>query len=78
VAARPESEQRFELCWAGPVGPWLRFGTLDLGEPLGDDTRVSFDPVLNLLPGLSQYGWVRRLREPAYWAARRRTHRHAH
>jgi hypothetical protein len=53
----------------------MPFGTLDLGEPLGDDTSVSFDPIVNVLPGLRQYGWVTRLREPAYWMARRRSHR---
>jgi hypothetical protein len=75
LAARPQSEVRFELLWAGAVGPWVTFGSLDLGEPLGDDTRISFDPVVNLLPGLRQYGWAKRLREPAYWAARRRSQR---
>jgi hypothetical protein len=78
LAAVPESEQAFDLRWAGPVGPWTSFGRLELGEPLGDDTRVSFDPVVNVVPGLSNYGWVERLREPAYWVARRRTHRTAH
>jgi hypothetical protein len=75
LAARPESEQRLELMWAGPVGPWVPFGALELGESLGDDTEVSFDPIVNVLPGLRQYDWVTRLREPAYRAARRRTHR---
>jgi hypothetical protein len=75
LAAAPESDQRLTLSWAGPVGPWMPFGTLDLGEPLGDDTSVSFDPIVNVLPGLRQYGWVTRLREPAYWMARRRSHR---
>jgi len=75
LAARPESEQRLTLCWAGPVGPWVPFGALELGEPLGDDTSVSFDPVVNVLPGLRQYGWVERLREPAYFGARRRSRR---
>lgn len=77
LAAVPESAVRFELRWAGPLGAWTPFGVLELGEPLGDDTRVSFDPVVNVLPGLEQYSWVRRLREPAYWVARRRTHRTA-
>lgn len=77
LAAVPTSIRSFDLRWAGPVGPWVSFGTLELGEPLGDDTRVSFDPLLNVVPGLSNYGWVERLREPAYWAARRRTHRTA-
>jgi hypothetical protein len=75
LAARPESDLRLTLCWARPVGPWVPFGAVDLGEPLGDDTSVSFDPVVNVLPGLRQYGWVKRLREPAYFGARRRTRR---
>ena len=77
LAAVPGSMPSYDLRWAGPVGPWVSFGTLELGEPLGDDTRLSFDPVLNVVPGLAHYGWVTRLREPAYWAARRRTHRSA-
>jgi hypothetical protein len=75
LAAVPDSERAFELHWAGPIGPWHRFGRLELGEALGDDTSVSFDPVLNVVPGLGQYGWVKRLREPAYWSARARSHR---
>ncbi|MGZ4640485.1 MAG: hypothetical protein ACXV2J_15665 [Actinomycetes bacterium] len=75
LAAVPDSERTFELHWAGPVGPWHRFGRLELGEPLGDDTRVSFDPVLHVPAGLQQYGWVKRLREPAYWTARARSGR---
>ena len=77
IAAVPESEHAFDLRWAGPVGPWSSFGTLELGEPLGDDSEVSFDPLVNVVPGLANYGWVERLREPAYWVARRRTHRSA-
>lgn len=71
----PESERRFGLCWAAPLGPWTFFATLELGESLGDDTRVSFDPVVQPLPGTRQYAWVSRLREPAYRTARRRSHR---
>jgi hypothetical protein len=75
LAAVPESEHAFELRWAGPAGPWHTFGRLDLGAPFGDDLHVSFDPVVNVVPGLSQYSWVRTLREPAYWTARTRTDR---
>jgi len=75
LAAAPESEHAFELRWAGPAGPWHAFGRLDLGAPFGDDLQVSFDPVVNVAPGLSHYSWVRTLREPAYWTARTRTHR---
>jgi hypothetical protein len=75
VAAVPESPRTFELRWAGPVGPWHPFGRLELGEPWADDTPISFDPVLHVLPGLAHYAWVKQLREPAYWTARRRSHR---
>ncbi|MGY2876315.1 hypothetical protein ACVW00_003505 [Marmoricola sp. URHA0025 HA25] len=75
LAAVPGSTPSFDLRWAGPVGPWVSFGTLELGEPLGDDRRLSFDRLVNVVPGLGSYGWVERLREPAYLVARRRTHR---
>jgi hypothetical protein len=35
------------------------------------DALVSFDPLHNTVPGLENYDWVRRLREPAYATARR-------
>jgi hypothetical protein len=83
LAATPESPgslellepRSFELLWAGPIGPWHRFGRLEFGPPHGDDLPVSFDPILNPLPGLSQYAWVTRLREPAYRTARERSGR---
>ena len=75
LAAVPEAEHAFELRWAGPVGPWHTFGRLELGAPVGDDLAVSFDPIINVVPGLSHYSWVRTLREPAYWTARERTDR---
>jgi hypothetical protein len=61
------------LSWARPQGPWTRFAELRLdaehaGQP---DAAVSFDPVLHTLPGLENYEWVRRLREPSYLTARR-------
>jgi hypothetical protein len=77
LAAVPESEHAYELRWAGPVGPWHTFGRLELGAPVGDDLTVSFDPIVNVVPGMTQYSWVRKLREPAYWTARERTDRSA-
>jgi hypothetical protein len=74
VAAVPDSVRTFDLHWAGPIGPWHPFGRLELGEA-SNDTRVSFDPVLNVVPGLRQYGWVARLREPSYWTARQASDR---
>lgn len=75
IAAVPDSPRTFELRWAGPIGPWHAFGRLELGEQWVTDAPISFDPVLNVVPGLHQYGWVRRLREPAYWTARTRSGR---
>ncbi len=61
------------LAWAIGAGGWHRFAALSLDEtPVGDgDARPSFDPIRNTLPGLENYPWVRRLREPSYLAARR-------
>lgn len=71
VAARPCSDGSYDLAWARPRGSWHGFGTLLLGGPAqGQDARLSFDPVLNTVPGLDNYGWVRRLREPSYDTAR--------
>jgi hypothetical protein len=48
-------------------------GTVDARrlESIGPDPTVSFDPILNQLPGLTPYPWVASLREGAYAAARR-------
>ena len=60
------------LYHANPMGPWTRFGTLSLAlDPEQPDTDLRFDPVLHPLDGAETYEWVRRLREPAYAAARR-------
>lgn len=62
-----------ELSWAARAGDWQPFAELRLSDAPVDagDAPVSFDPVLNTLPGLDTYGWVRRLREPSYLTARR-------
>jgi hypothetical protein len=73
LAARAfETLRRFALCVASPLGRWRRFRTLVL-EPLeaARDADIDFDAMLNVLPGLPPYDWVRRLREGAYAAARR-------
>jgi hypothetical protein len=59
------------LVWATTTGTWQRFGRLEVGGPAGADLDppIRFDP-LAAPPGLVTYGWVRRLREPAYLAAR--------
>jgi hypothetical protein len=72
LAAGYRDEHTVELSWAIGPGLWHAFATLRLAEaPSTPDARLSFDPVLNSLPGLEFYGWVRRLREPSYRAARR-------
>jgi hypothetical protein len=63
----------FQLVAASPGGRWQPFGRLELTaradpEP---DLPVRFDPILHPLPGLAYYPALRRVREPAYAAARR-------
>ena len=69
----------YELRVATLAGSWRPFGALCVDEPAGDadvpDLEVHFDPVLTPLPGLPSYGWVTRLREPAYAASRRQGRR---
>jgi hypothetical protein len=60
----------YELLWSRGFGPWVQFAALTVSEVTGEDPTISFDPVRNPLPGLEFYPWVRRLREPAYDAAR--------
>lgn len=56
----------YRLSWAHGRGPWHHFGGLAVswGEPR--DAPDRFDPVVNQLPGTSQYAAVAWLREPAY------------
>lgn len=75
IAARAADEASdtspvFELLWSRGLGAWVPFARLSVSEVAGPDPAISFDPVLNSLPGLTFYPWVRRLREPAYHAAR--------
>lgn len=79
IAARPLSGAaaeeagaalRFELLWSHKLGPWVPFAELTVGSSAGPDPALSFDPVANPLPGLQTYDWIRRLRAPAYRAAR--------
>jgi len=72
IAATYVDENRLELSWAVGTSQWHTFAEVALGDPTpADQERLSFDPVVNRLPGLEIYPWVRRLREPAYLAARR-------
>jgi hypothetical protein len=69
VGAHEVAEGRLELVFAIGQGPWRTFGELVLSEREGDQ-EVSFDAIRNTPPGLGQYATVRRIREPAYAAAR--------
>jgi hypothetical protein len=75
VAALPVNEDgfRFELACAPLRGAWSSFGWLDVlpSSDHGADARVSFDPVLNVVPGLDSYTWAAQLRRYAYAASRR-------
>lgn len=71
LGARRTDEHLFELSWATTTGLWRAFANLTLQpnqEP--GDTEISFDPILNGVPGLEPYDWVRKLREPSYLEAR--------
>ncbi len=75
LAARRTEDDAYELAWARPTGGWTVFARLELGDAPGDDEPISFDPVAHPLPDLENYGWVRRLRQPAYLTARRSSDR---
>ena len=72
------SPRQYELAYARPTGPWLPFGTLEVTQTTyrGHDLDLSFDPVLNVVPGLETYDWAAKLRRFSYAASRRaREHR---
>jgi hypothetical protein len=69
LGAVPTGAGEIALSWASLGGPWTPFGTVRLTG--ASTAQPSFDPVLHRLPGLEQYGWVSRLRLPAYGTARR-------
>jgi hypothetical protein len=75
VAAFPTSDRpgHFRLAWARLTGTWIVFASLELFNAPEDasDAAVSFDPVLNVIPGLEPYESSRRLRGPSYAAGRR-------
>lgn len=70
IGARPVDGDTLRLSWARVGGRWNALGTLTLEDERADDTRVSFDPVLNRPDGLEQYPWVALLRERSYALAR--------
>lgn len=69
IGAEGVDTDEYRLSWSHPARPWHGFGTLYLAESA--EAHVDFDPVLHPVPGLRQYAWVTRLREPAYRTARR-------
>jgi hypothetical protein len=72
IGARPVGGRGYDLHWARLGRAWRPLGTLTLDLALPEEAETSFDPVLNLLPGLQQYDWVEHLRERSYATARRR------
>ena len=70
LGARAAGTEEFELSCAVGAGEWRPFADLRL-TPTASDPAISFDPVRNRIPGLEQYGWITRLREPSYRVARR-------
>ena len=75
VAALPVDDDgfQFDLVCAPLLGAWSSFGWLDVlpTSDHGRDAPVSFDPVLNVVPGLDSYTWAAQLRRFAYAASRR-------
>ena len=71
LGVRATGPQVYEMSWCRPRGEWHPFAELRLSDDRATDQAISFDPVRNQLPGLTQYPWVRRLREPSYRSARR-------
>ena len=71
LGARAVDPQTYDLSWATLRGNWHDFARLHLSDDEAPDRDVSFDPIRNQVPGLEQYPWVVRLREPAYLTARR-------
>jgi hypothetical protein len=70
LGARETGMDRLELACSIDGAPWRRFAELVISDLDAGDPMISFDPVLNQVPGLEQYAVVTRLREPAYRAAR--------
>ena len=75
LAALPMDEDgsQFDVVCASLTGAWPSFGRLEV-LPESDHTRdapVSFDPVLNIVPGLESYTWAAQLRRFAYAGSRR-------
>jgi hypothetical protein len=66
------SPRQFELAYSRLTGTWRSFATLEVTQtPHRGDLDLSFDPVLNTVPGLGSYNWAARLRRFSYAASRR-------
>jgi hypothetical protein len=80
AATRATGTVTYEILQAAPLGPWHRFGALELRGPLlpgtgapardGDDPQVRFDPTENAPRGLGTYPWEDLLRTQSYAASR--------
>lgn len=70
LAAVATSDDAFDVLCATGTAPWRRVGSLRL-LTASPDAMISFDPLLNTVPGLGNYPFVQALREPAYRIARR-------
>ena len=71
LGARSDHPGVVQLACAIGGGPWRSFAELAIDQQDAPDPTISFDPVMNQIPGLEQYSAVTRLREPAYRSARR-------
>ena len=75
LAALPLADDgtRFELACSALRGAWSPFGVLEVQSDWDDapDAPLTFDPVLNQLPGLQSYGWAAQLRRFSYAGSRR-------
>jgi hypothetical protein len=71
------SPRQFEIAYSRLTGPWVSFGTLEVTQKThsGHDFDLSFDPILNVVPGLETYDWTAQLRRFSYAASRRARHK---
>ncbi len=75
LGARPRAVGEYDLVWATARSSWVSFGRLVLEVGPSTDLLLSFDPLLNPVPGLGHYTWARRVREGVYRAAREQSGR---
>ena len=70
VGARGVGAQVVDLSVTIGRGTWRSFGRLTISGTDATDPPISFDPLVNQIPGLEQFSAVERLRAPAYRSAR--------